>query len=298
MYRDGVPDLEFANQLVFSGKYNEQKALLSQALDRLSQDVESRTYNEVQRATDRLRSLISRSIVIGITTFVLIFLSYMLFRHYVLHPISLLSNAADKIAEGKYATRVKSVAGAEELIRLGETLNHMSESIEDDIQAREKVHGELERANLRAQEATKAKSMFLANMSHEIRTPMNAIIGMAYLALKTELSPKQANYIETIHNAGQSLLNIINDILDFSKIEAGKIELEQTLFRVEDVVGASLPLIKQNAQNKGIELLFSVKDPFLVGASPSLVGDPVRLGQILNNLLSNALSLQKKGIFC
>ncbi|WP_375748451.1 response regulator [Vibrio sp. HN007] len=292
---DTEPNLEFANQLVFSERYNTEKAALSQAINNLSLEVENRTYSEISKATMHLKALITNAFAAVVTTFLIIFISYVYFRFYVLNPIQRLSDAAEEIAQGKYSTKVKSGSSAQELITLGNTLNHMSRSIEEDIHHREQIQEELEQANSMAQEATKAKSMFLANMSHEVRTPMNAIIGMAYLALKTDLSTKQKHYIDTIHNSGKSLLNIINDILDFSKIEAGKIELESTRLRIEDVVGNALPLIKPSLQKKEIELLYSVRDSFLIEEDGSLIGDPIRLGQVINNLLSNAVKFTEKG---
>ncbi|UQB42826.1 response regulator [Thiomicrospira microaerophila] len=144
-------------------------------------------------------------------------------------------------------------------------------------------------------EASKAKSMFLANMSHEIRTPMNAIIGMAYLALKTDLDERQYDYVNKIHIAGQSLLGIINDILDFSKVEAGKLQLEMVDFSLQDVLTNSLVMVRQKAGEKGVELLLDIKDADLIKRYSHFKGDPLRLSQVVTNLLSNAVKFTEQG---
>ncbi|MBI9088366.1 MAG: response regulator [Desulfobacterium sp.] len=139
--------------------------------------------------------------------------------------------------------------------------------------------------------ANQAKSNFLARMSHEIRTPMNAVIGMAHLALGTDLTPKQTDYIQKIKSSADALLHIINDILDFSKVEAGKLSLETIEFNLDDVLGSLADLVAFNAEKKGLELVFSTAPDVPL----NLLGDPLRLGQILTNLTGNAVKFTEQG---
>lgn len=160
-----------------------------------------------------------------------------------------------------------------------------------DITESRRIFQELADAKVAADAASRAKSDFLANMSHEIRTPLNAIIGFSNLALKTEMTQKQKDYIAKINNQGISLLGIVNDILDSSKIEAGRLELEQTDFDLDEVLNTVASAVSQRAHDKNLEFLYHM--PFDVPRS--LVGDPLRLGQVLVNLAGNGVKFTDKG---
>ncbi|EOK5724349.1 response regulator [Vibrio vulnificus] len=160
-----------------------------------------------------------------------------------------------------------------------------------DLTERKQMESELRDAKDTADAMSRAKGDFLANMSHEIRTPMNAILGMAHLALNTELDPSQRKYLTRINESAKNLLGIINDILDFSKIEAGKLSVESIDFSLDEVFENLTNVISFKAQEKGIEFLLDIDPRVPVG----LVGDPLRLGQVLVNLCGNAVKFTEKG---
>ncbi|MCL1058893.1 response regulator [Shewanella gelidimarina] len=218
-------------------------------------------------------------------------------RVLVLDHLSTHSQSNSQIFKREFRMRRKD-GGYDWIMSIGQ-VHHYTEDghagrisgVHLNINESKELQRELAAAIEKADDANRAKGDFLANMSHEIRTPMNAIIGMTHLALKTELTRQQYNYIDKSHRSAQSLLGIINDILDFSKIEAGKLDLETINFRLEDVLDDIINLIGIKVAEKELELLFDI-DPTIPAM---LKGDPLRLAQILTNLANNAVKFTEHG---
>ena len=198
------------------------------------------------------------------------------------------SHEMDEVAAGINRMAEALLSAREEL---QQSIDQATEDVQQNLETIEIQNIELDLARKEALEASRIKSEFLANMSHEIRTPLNGILGFTHLLQKSDLTPRQQDYLSTIEKSADSLLGIINEILDFSKIEAGKLVLDSIPFNLRDLIEDTLTILGPAAHAKHLELVSLIyRDTPL-----SLIGDPLRIKQVLTNLVSNAIKFTNEG---
>jgi len=270
----------FAFIIEYDEKFEED---IEPKLRRLQQNLDllhKATVKEMSEALDEVSLNISNENFYSILFSFMAFITALIFGTlgwlWISKPIEKLEKMAKKIGLGQY-NQSKPMVSNDEIGNLSSSLLLMEQQIQQE-------QDKLIKAKKLAEAATESKSNFLATMSHEIRTPMNAIIGLSGLLLKTRLRTKQLNYVNKISRSSRSLLHIINDILDFSKIEAGKMELEHIPFHLDEIVNHLGVLFIAPCSDKGNELNIWIQP----GTPCALVGDPIRLEQVLINLIGNA----------
>jgi signal transduction histidine kinase len=235
-----------------------------------------------------------------ISIFIITIIAWFLSKR-IFSPIEGITGVFNILAKGDEVDRIPSTERSDEIGELAKAaavfhkknkLTHeLLERSQDMIANQEVMNIQLEKQKEKAEKAAQAKSMFLANMSHEIRTPMNGIVGLVDLVLKTDLTNKQERYLHRIAYSGQIMMNVINDILDFSKIEAGKMEIEQADFEINTVVENLISAMIVRVNEKGLEFRINISDRI----PHYLLGDPLRISQILMNICSNAIKFTEKG---
>lgn len=290
----------FLVNVVMAGSANEF-LFLARKLNRLVTEKFINTNLEVKKTLDNTRLGSDLFSILGI---ILVVVTAYFLAYRIMLPINVITNVFQRLAKGKNVDSIPNLKRKDEIGLLAQAAdvfhetNKQTNALLEQSQLlnakQEALNNQLIASKQKVEQATASKSIFLANMSHEIRTPMNGIIGMLDIVLRSELSLSQRGQLNKAAYSGQILMSLINDILDFSKIEAGKLDLENIEFSVESLFANILANISSRAQEKSLNVRFNA-NPNL---PTQLVGDPLRISQILLNLCSNAVKFTRNGQIC
>ncbi|MEW6204511.1 MAG: ATP-binding protein [Pseudomonadota bacterium] len=296
-----APEVKETFGVLFDREHIELTNALSAELSSFIAREKSRYLGLIDASRKELTYSVYLDVVFTLLFLLGLFIGLVSIKKKVIDPINSLYNASEEIMKGDYTVRVNNRTGSHEINLLIRAFNRMIRSFQRDLEKSERVKQALEEVSLanvekeRAKNESRIKSSFLANMSHEIRTPMNAILGMTALTLKTELNEKQKDYLSKIQLSGDNLLHLLNSILDLSKIESDMFKLEQRPFRLDDVLEEVFGTLGNSALDKNIRLLYTLQGKGLQSTLNRLVGDSLRVGQILKNLIGNAIKFTSEG---
>ncbi|WP_295212190.1 response regulator [Ruminococcus sp.] len=281
---------ERSREMLYDSFYNDSKTMIMSPIDRFRHALNRRLDAEVENAAAGRETASMIQLVCSVSVLVIIGIVLIVFEQLYVRPINDYSESLDTAELDLSNVRV-SPKGAYELFHFGELFNRLSQTLQNELKKREQAEAQMKQAKDEADRANSAKSDFLAQMSHELRTPLNAITGYLYLLSKTDLEDSQQRYVKNIDTASENLLGLINNVLDFSKIESGNLQLEYTDLDLVKLLGDTYSIMESAALSKGIALRLDIS-----GDIPSFVsGDPLRLQQVLVNLLGNAVKFTESG---